>query len=205
MFLCAVARPRFDREGNCTFDGKIGIYPFVETVQAKRNSENRPKGSWEWKPINVDYEVYLDFVVNNVIPDIKEKWPSDHCAVATIALQHDNAPAHFGENEPRFLAAASIDPLFAFHLNEQLANLPDTNILDLRYFSSLQSFQWTLEVLLSVEGLLDTMDRAFLEYPPNLLNRVWITHQPILDKIVAYRGDNSYKIPHIGKEALENE
>jgi hypothetical protein len=83
--------------------------------------------------------------------------------------------------------------------------LPDTNILDIGFFSSLQSFQWTLEVLPSVEGLLDTMDRAFLEYPPNLLNRVWITHQTILDKIIAYRGDNSYKLPHIGKEALENE
>jgi hypothetical protein len=32
MFLAAVARPRFDNEGNCTFDGKIGIWPFVREV-----------------------------------------------------------------------------------------------------------------------------------------------------------------------------
>lgn len=32
MFLAAVARPRFDNEGNCTFDGKIGIWPFVGEV-----------------------------------------------------------------------------------------------------------------------------------------------------------------------------
>ncbi len=32
MFLSAVARPRFDDEGNCTFDGKIGIWPFVRKV-----------------------------------------------------------------------------------------------------------------------------------------------------------------------------
>jgi hypothetical protein len=170
MFLCAVARPRFNREGNCTFDGKIGIYPFVETVQAKSNSENRPRGFWKWKPVNVDYEVYLDFVLNKVVPDIKDKWPRDDCAVSTIALQHDNAPVHFGENESRFLAATSEDPRFAFYLNEQPANFPDTNILDLGFFSSLQSFQWTLEVLPSVEGLLDTMDRAFLEYPPPSLD-----------------------------------
>ena len=31
MFLCAVARPRFDPVTNeCIFDGKIGIWPFVE-------------------------------------------------------------------------------------------------------------------------------------------------------------------------------
>jgi hypothetical protein len=59
----------------------IGIYPFVEAVQAKRNSENRPKETWEWKPINVDYEFYLDFVLNKVILDIKDKWPRDHCPV----------------------------------------------------------------------------------------------------------------------------
>ena len=29
MFLSAVARPRYDEEGNCYFDGKLGIWPFV--------------------------------------------------------------------------------------------------------------------------------------------------------------------------------
>ena len=29
MFLAAVARPRYDEEGNCYFDGKLGIWPFV--------------------------------------------------------------------------------------------------------------------------------------------------------------------------------
>jgi hypothetical protein len=34
MFLAAVARPRYNAEGECSFDGKIGIWPFVERVQA---------------------------------------------------------------------------------------------------------------------------------------------------------------------------
>ena len=29
MFLAAVARPRYDEEGNCYFDGKLGICLFV--------------------------------------------------------------------------------------------------------------------------------------------------------------------------------
>lgn len=32
MFLAAVARPRFDSDGNCTFDGKLGIWSFTRKV-----------------------------------------------------------------------------------------------------------------------------------------------------------------------------
>lgn len=32
MFLTAIARPRFDEEGNVTFSGKIGTWPFVKEV-----------------------------------------------------------------------------------------------------------------------------------------------------------------------------
>jgi hypothetical protein len=32
MFLTAVAKSRYDNEGNCTFNGKIGIWPFVRKV-----------------------------------------------------------------------------------------------------------------------------------------------------------------------------
>jgi hypothetical protein len=52
---------------------------------------------------------------------------------------------------------------------------------------------------------MDTIERAFKEYPPNLLNRVWITHQTIMDKIIAYRDENCFKLLHIGKGALENQ
>jgi hypothetical protein len=54
MFLAAVARLRFDDQGNCTFDGKLGIWPFVEKVRAKRASANWPAGMIETKPIKVD-------------------------------------------------------------------------------------------------------------------------------------------------------
>lgn len=32
MFLSAQTRPRYDHEGNCYFDGKIGLWPFVREV-----------------------------------------------------------------------------------------------------------------------------------------------------------------------------
>jgi hypothetical protein len=33
MFLAALARPRYDANGNCYFDGKLGIWPFVKKVR----------------------------------------------------------------------------------------------------------------------------------------------------------------------------
>jgi len=32
MLLCAVTEPRYDNEGKCYFDGKLGIWPFVRQV-----------------------------------------------------------------------------------------------------------------------------------------------------------------------------
>lgn len=52
MFLCAIAPPRFDPvTGECIFDGKIGIWPFVEKEIAQRDSVNRPAGTNETKTI----------------------------------------------------------------------------------------------------------------------------------------------------------
>ena len=45
MFLGVVARPRWSPHGQCTFDEKIGIFPFINWVAAVRDSKNKPKGS----------------------------------------------------------------------------------------------------------------------------------------------------------------
>ena len=57
MFLCVVARPRFDEDGSCSFDGKLSIWPFTDQVVAKRSSCNRPSGNLETKCISVSREV----------------------------------------------------------------------------------------------------------------------------------------------------
>ncbi|KAE9073640.1 hypothetical protein PF010_g24991 [Phytophthora fragariae] len=69
MFLCAVARPRGD------WDGKVGIWPVVETYTTQRASVNRPAGVEEVRPVSMTREIYRDMLVNDVIPAIKAKWP----------------------------------------------------------------------------------------------------------------------------------
>jgi hypothetical protein len=41
MFISAMARARYDADGNCIFDGKIGVWAYVEWVQAQKKSANR--------------------------------------------------------------------------------------------------------------------------------------------------------------------
>ena len=68
MFLIAVTRPIYDAEGNCIFDGKIGIWPFAEESIAIRNSVNRPEGTIEWKGYSVNREAIREMLFVNVLP-----------------------------------------------------------------------------------------------------------------------------------------
>lgn len=76
MFLAAVARPRFDSHRNVTFDGKIGVFPFVIREPAKRTSVNRVAGTMETKPIlSVTRAIIRSFYINKVLPSVMDKWP----------------------------------------------------------------------------------------------------------------------------------
>ena len=78
MFLAAVVRPRYDENGECIFDGKIGMWPFVEQrVAARRTSANRDRGTIVTTTISCTRRVYRIVLVEDVIPAIKAKWP-DH-------------------------------------------------------------------------------------------------------------------------------
>ena len=78
MFMGCVARPRWNQMGECTFDGKIGIFPFIEEALTKRASKNRPKGVIETKPIeSVNKQATRQMLINKILPAIKSKWPSE--------------------------------------------------------------------------------------------------------------------------------
>ena len=74
MFIIAVARPRFDKEGNVTFSGKIGVFPLVTKQQTQRRSQNREAGTLETKPIaTVKKETIRAYLVEKIIPSIQAK------------------------------------------------------------------------------------------------------------------------------------
>ena len=90
MFLGMVARPRWNLYGQCMFDGKIEIFPFINMVAAQRDSKNRPRGSIEIKPNeSVTQEVYRSMLIQQLIPAILRKWPSEGPSI--IFIQQNNA------------------------------------------------------------------------------------------------------------------
>lgn len=201
MFLAAVARPRFDAEKNITFDGKIGIFPFVTEKPAERSSVNRPKGTMETKVLPmVTKEVSRDYLVNKVLPAIKEKWPEEDRG-RPIIIQQDNAKTHISVHDPEFVAAATSEG-FDIRLTCQPPNSPDTNILDLGLFAALQSlFQKSSPR--SLKDIVTKVVQAWDEYPVVRSNRVFLTHQTCMREIMRLKGEHKYKIPHIGKQAME--
>jgi len=75
MFLAAVARPRYNDNGECIFDGKIGMWPFVAERRAQRRSVNRPAGAILIEPVSCTKERYREMMIRNVLPAIKRRWP----------------------------------------------------------------------------------------------------------------------------------
>jgi len=200
MSICAIARPRFDSEGRCTFDGKIGIWPFVETRVTQRSSKNRPAGTKEKKSITVDGPTHKKYVLKKVLPAIRRRWPDKR---ATIRIQHDNARLHFGPDDSDWVRATSGTPCIKFVLVEQGANLPDNNVLDLGFFHPLQNLQWQQPPATTINGLIKNVNAAFAQYNPKLLDRNWLTHQSVMDCVLQSDGDNNYKVPHLNKDRMQ--
>jgi hypothetical protein len=104
MFLAAIAIPWYNATGGeCTFDGKIGMWPFVERVAARRASVHHPAGTIETKPVNVTTIIYRQFRIDKVLPAIKLKWPDRNLQ---IMIQQDGATSHISEDDAAFVEAA---------------------------------------------------------------------------------------------------
>ena len=193
MFLCAVARPRYDTNKNAWFDGKIGIWPIGKWELAKRKLKKRAKGTPVWKNQLINQDVYREYLIQKLLPAVKEKWPRNN---AIIWLQQDGAKSHILEDDVEFKEAVQQIGL-KLTVFTQAPNSPDTNILDLGFFRAIQSFND--ECPDNEEELIKSVEKAYGEYPWCKLNFVWLTLQSCLNKIIEHDGGNDYKIPHMEK------
>ncbi|XP_041995655.1 uncharacterized protein LOC121745765 [Salvia splendens] len=200
MFMCAVSRPQFGMDGQATYDGKVGIFPFTEVLLAQRKSKNRARGTMETKSINsVTKAVMRDCLINKIIPAIKAKWPV--WASKDIYIQQDNATPHISAMDADFQVVANSDG-FKIQLICQPPNSPDTNILDLGFFRAIQSLQHE-KPCNTVDELVGNVCSLFAELSPQTLNRVFLRLQACLTEILQCRGGNGYKVPHINTDRLQ--
>ncbi|KAJ0092521.1 hypothetical protein Patl1_25458 [Pistacia atlantica] len=175
MFLVALARPRFDAQGR----------------------------TLETKPItSVKREVIRSFLLEKVLPAIKANWPREDFKYPKF-IQQDNARTHINHNNDEFCQLATQDG-FDIRLMCQPANSPDLNVLDLGFFSAIQSLQ-SKESPKTVDELVNAVVNSFEAFSIVMSNYIFLTLQMCLIEIMRAKGSRKYKIPHVKKAMLESE
>jgi AraC-like DNA-binding protein len=201
MFLTAISRPRFDQHGTCMFDGKIGMFAFVTKEYAKRNSRYRDRGTLITKAMtSVKKADSREYLVNMVLPAIKQKWPAEDFG-QPIFIQQYNTKTHIDVNDAVFKQAATADG-FDIRLMCQPPNSLDLNIFDLAFFAGIQAmFQKSSPK--NIDDIIAKVNEAFQQYPEERSNRIFLTHQTCMMQIMKEKGSHHYSIPHMKKQALE--
>jgi hypothetical protein len=84
----------------------------------------------------------------------------------------------------------------------QPPNSPDMNVLDLGFFTSLQSLTQR-QVCRNMDELIQNVEKEYEEYNPSTLRRVFLTLQSCMIEVMKVNGGNRYKVPHMNKARLE--
>ena len=111
-------------------------------------------------PIGCTTRVYRQMLVEEVIPAIKAKWPTQN---RDIILQQIGASIHIPADDIEFgLVARS--GTWNINILTQPPKSPDTNACDLSFFRVLQSEQWQSCVEDTIEGLIAQVLRTFEQF-----------------------------------------
>ena len=102
MFLCAVARPRYNTNKNAWFDRKSGTWPIGKWEPAKWSSKKHAKGMPVWKNQCITQDVYREYLIQKFLPGVKERWSTSN---GRIWLQQDGAKSHVLEDDVEFKEA----------------------------------------------------------------------------------------------------
>lgn len=199
MFMAAVMRPVVDENGIVLFDGKLGVWPFVEHGVARRSSRNRLAGTAETKCVTVGREEQRTMLIENVIPAIKAKVPA-LMRQSPIVIQQDGARCHVQYDDP-LIVQACMDGGWDIKFETQPPNSPDLNILDLGFFCSIQSLQHQ-HCLRTIDDLIRCTQLAFHSLHWMTLDSTFLSLQQVMESVIKGFGDNRYKRPHMGKEKL---
>ncbi|CAM9848746.1 unnamed protein product, partial [Discosporangium mesarthrocarpum] len=177
------------------FYGKIAIWPIVGIVLAKRDSKDHKKGTPIMKPATVNREGYKKPMIEQVIPAIKVRMPKP--PGHTIFVQQDGTKQHTGKGVMASIQYAVGD----ITLETQPAKSPDLNVNYLGFFRSIQQLKEDVGVA-NGEELVEATVEAFDVYPRETLEQVWQSLSAVYGVVMGFKGNNSYKISHLGNEKL---
>lgn len=199
MFMAAVTRPTYDTDGEVIFDGKLGMWPFVEHGIAKRSSVNRPAVAPETRSVTMGRDEHRDMLVKNVIPAIRSKCPP-FLRNLPLVIQQDGSRCHVQPDDPAIRVECSREG-WNIRLEAQPPNSPDLNILDLGFFASIQALQYE-ESPSNTDELIANCYSAFAKLRDTTLDDTFVSLQTVMECVIQEFGGNTYKWPHIGKAKL---
>lgn len=190
FFLTAAAKPNKTRG----FDGKIGCWRVGVLKTALRSSKNHAKGARYLVDCDLDAEKYKDMMIELVYKTARQKMPW----AKTITIQEDNATPHTSQEYVGPLKRAR--QKYKIALREQPAQSPDTNVLDLAVFSSMQSIvdKLTGEQRKCADTVAAAVDKAWGGLRAGTLALAFETRAVVLHAIEYHKGGNGFKIPHVG-------
>ena len=159
----------------------------------------------EWKDLPITKAVYRKLLTEKVVPAIMQKWPRSEWndKRRIIRIQQDGPNTHIDPEDDEWnQSLEELGVADKILLYTQPANSPDLNINDLGFFRALQSayLEFSPE---GPEDIIKYVNRAYEEFPTDKINFIWLTLQSCMNEIISCHGDNSYKVPHLGKEKLQ--
>ena len=169
-------------------------------------SANRDAGVLVWRDETITRDKYRELLLEKVVPAIAEKWPRHEWESprTIIRIQQDGAKSHIHPiNDAAFWQGmAELGFENKMLLYTQPANSPDTNINDLGFFRALQ-LMFHDHCPNDEAEIIQYVTMKNNEYDHSKINSIWLTLMSCYNMIIDCHGGNDYKIPHIGKRALE--
>jgi hypothetical protein len=145
-------------------------------------------------------------MLSYVVPAILDRFPASYLDRRRgVIIQQDGAGGHIKPTDEEWNTTINEMGLTdIIKLENQPSNSPDLNINDLGFFRSIECLVYKHRPKTKLE-LIQQVQSEYDKYSPSLLNRIWLTHQTVMNQILANRGCNDFKIPHMNKEKLERE
>ncbi|KAK1943474.1 hypothetical protein P3T76_004870 [Phytophthora citrophthora] len=198
MFLVAVARPHWDNERQQQFDGKLGVWPFVEADPEVSVLPWDQAASHAGRAIRaletITKKEIQTMVTNYVIPAIKMKMPR---------AQH-NRPLFIQIDNPQVRLTAD-DHLVAEHgradgwdirVQHQPAYSPELVVLTHNFMKTIypevmQVRNATMQ-LTPIEELIATVEHSFAALPKGQINDAFLALQKTMECIMLAEGSNDF-------------
>lgn len=177
---------------------KIGLWLFLHIIPAQRYCSNLSVRTLQIKPLTVNREICRSILTEKVYSAFRSKLPITPKSNAIV--QQDNVRPHLNVND-REVSTKVWERDWKINLTFQPAKSPDFNVLDIGYFTSIQSIGQKNEYKNS-QDLVDAVTQSFHEFSKNTLSALLLSLQKIFESFLKVGGGSSYRMPHMEKRKM---